>query len=99
MLEPEAVIVEPTSRILQRRLRDQDEIFSGIYLEIRGKDVEINVEGIAREATVEVGLSPTLTRSIEVKARVEDKKITVCLTHEIVEMIEEALRGFDYGTR
>ena len=91
MLEPEAVIVEPISRILQRRLRDQDEIFSGVYLEIKGKDVEINVEGIAKEAMVEVGLSPTLTKSVEIKAKVGDKKITVCLTHEIVEMIEEAL--------
>lgn len=91
MLEPETVIVEPTSRILQRRLRDENEIFSGVYLEIRGKDIEINLEGVAREAVVEVGLSPTLTKSIEIKAKVGDKMVTICLTHEIVEMIEEAL--------
>ncbi len=91
MLEPEAVIVEPTSRILRKKLTDEDEIFSGVYLEIKGNNLEINIAGVAKEAIVEVGLSPTLTKSVEIKAMVGDKKITVCLTHEIVEMIEEAL--------
>ncbi len=96
MLEAET-IVKPASRIRHRELKDESEVFSGVYLEIKGKDVEINVEGIAKEATVEVGLSPTLTRSIEVKARVGDKTATICLTNEIVEMVEEALRGLSMG--
>ncbi len=98
MLEAET-IVKPISRILRRELKDEDEVFSGVYLEIKSKDIEINLAGVAKEATVEVGLSPALTRSIEVKARVGDKTATICLTNEIVEMIEEALRGFKHGPR
>ncbi len=90
MLAPETII-KPTSRILRKKLTDEDEIFSGVYLEIKGNNLEINIEGVAKEAVVEVGLSPTLTKSVEIKVKVGDKLCTICLTHEIVEMIEEAL--------
>lgn len=83
--------VRPDSCILHRKLKDEEELFSGVYIEIEGKDLEMNLYGVAEEATVEVGVSPTLTKSVEIRAKVGDRLIAICLTHEIVEMIEKAL--------
>ena len=92
-------IIKPSFHSVARELEDKGEIFSMVYVGLRGGDVEVSFEGVARRAEVRVGLSPVLTRSIEIKVRSGDRECEIYLSHEIVEMIEEALRGFDYGTR
>jgi hypothetical protein len=97
MLEP--IIIKPAFRSLQRELTDEDEIFSGVYIDIEDRNMRLSFEGVATRAEVIAGESPNLTKYLEIKAIVDGRKLAICFTHEIVEMIEEALRRFGHGPR
>jgi|GEM_PF-4671675 hypothetical protein len=89
MLEP--TIIKPAFRILQRELVDEGEIFSGVYIDIEDSNMRLSFEGVASRAEVTVGDSPNLTKSLEIRAIAGGRKLVICFTHEIVEMIEEIL--------